>query len=193
MSSIVFNLISAAIAATVTWIWQKVFYSRRRQQRLRELQEAAASGEVALCLRVGGSSDPLLDIREYLRTHHPEIKQLICYQVTSEDARGNLDNPKIANRIIEDIYEGIRAYGKGKLSRVHFFPAGMIVYPLIVSAMLKSWCPVVVYHKTVNTYVPLYEINRDRIEKGKRDFKPLKTWSTQEIAEPTATQPALKA
>jgi hypothetical protein len=186
MSSIALNLISAAIAGLATYLWQRVASGRKRKKRLHALQQATASGEVAICLRVGGNADPLPDVEEYLTTKMPQIKQILFYQVSSEDAGGELDNPDMANRIVEDIYEGIRAYGRGKFTRVHFFPAGMLAYPPIASAMLSNWCPVVVYHKTASSYVPLYEINKDRFNQGKRDFKSLTFWSTQEVGAPSS-------
>jgi len=112
------NLISALIAATATWWWRSIQDRRLRSKRLKELQKAASEGEVAICIRVGGNADPVPDVLKYLRQYHPNIRQMIAYRISAEDAA--LDDPETAHRIIETICEGIRAYGKGEKARVHF-------------------------------------------------------------------------
>jgi hypothetical protein len=102
----------------------------------------------------------------------------------AEEAKSHgadLDNPAMAHRIVEDISDGIRAYGKEAVTRVHFFPAGMLAYPIVLGAMLGNWCPVVVYHRTGDSYVPLYEMNKDWIQKGKHDFPQLKEWEVLSV------------
>ena len=41
----------------------------------------------------------------------------------------------------------MREYGKQKIVRIHFFPAGMLSCPFLIGAMLSNLCPVVVYEK----------------------------------------------
>lgn len=184
MWSLLINLLSAAIAAIVTWCYQKFSQKRLRNRRLLELQQAATAGEVAICVRVGGLSDPVPDVLKYLREHHPAVRNLLVYRVSAEeadDAGATLDNPVTAQRIVEDIREGIRAYGKAEIARVHFFPSGMIAYPLMLGAMVGNWCPVVVYHKSKDAYVPLYEMSRDWIQQGKRGFESMKAWEVLSV------------
>jgi hypothetical protein len=193
MWSLLINLISAAIAAVLTWGYQKFSRKRLRNRRLHELQQAATAGEVAICVRVGGLSDPVPDVIKYLRGHHPDIRNLFVYRISAEeaeDAGATLDNPVTAQRIIEDIREGVRAYGKAEIARVHFFPSGMIAYPLMLGAMVGNWCPVVVYHKSKDAYVPLYEMSRDWIQQGKRGFELMKTWEIFSL-QSTSEVPAL--
>jgi hypothetical protein len=179
MQSILLNLISAAIAGVLTWGFQRWIRKRLRYRRLLELRKAAAADEVAVCIRVGGGGDPVPDVLKYMREHHPQISNLLVYRVSAAeagDAGTALDDPSAAQRIIEDIREGIRAYSQGVIARIHFFPAGMIAYPLVLGALVGNWNTVVVYHKPNNAYIPLYEMSKDWIHRGKRDFNSIKTW-----------------
>jgi SMODS-associated and fused to various effectors sensor domain len=188
MWSLIINLISAAIAAVATWGYQKFSRKRLRNRRLRELQQAATAGEVAICVRVGGLSDPVPDVLKYLREHHPAVSNLLVYRVSAEEAEeasATLDSPITAQRIIEDIREGIRAYGKAEIARVHFFPSGMIAYPFMLGAMVGNWIPVVVYHRSKDAYIPLYEMSRDWIQQGKRGFEFMKAWEVLPIMQAT--------
>lgn len=192
------NLVAAGLGGGIAWSWQKLRVRQRRYQRLREIQMAATTGEVAICVRVGGFGDPVPDVLKYLRTQHSMIRRLIAYRVSAEEAeaqRLSLDSPFTAQRIIEDICEGIRAYGKEEVTRVHFFPAGMLVYPVALGAMLGNWCPVVVYHRKKDTYAALYEIDKDWIQKGSHDFPQLKAWeiiTIEPAAEKTVIAPTHK-
>jgi hypothetical protein len=173
--SLLINLIAAAIGGMAVWGWRKWAQGRRRRRRLLALQRAASEGEVAICVRVGGMGDPVPDVLKYLRERHPNIKRLIAYRVSAEEADSKLDDQEVGNRIIKDLCDGVRAYGREAVSRVHFFPAGMLVYPLVFGAML-NWCTVVVYYRTKDSYAPLYEVDRDWIYKRHSEFKSLKDW-----------------
>jgi len=173
------SLFSAIFGAAIIWFWRKIRDRRQQIRRLREITQAAKTGEVAICIRVGGGADAAPDVLKYLKAHHPNITQLIVYRVSAGDAEkqgGRLDSDTTAAQIVEDINEGIRAYGKGGISRVHFFPAGMLAYAPALFAMMSNWGKVVVYHKQADTYAPLYEVDKDRRHLEKRDFPPLKNW-----------------
>ncbi|MCG3144830.1 MAG: hypothetical protein HONDAALG_02303 [Gammaproteobacteria bacterium] len=166
------NLAAAAFGGFVTWAWRTIHNKRLRDKRLQQIQTAAKEGEIAICIRVGGYSDPLPDVRNYLQAHHPNIAQILVYQASGEA----LDEPATAARIVEDVYEGIRAYGEGAISRLHFFPSGMVAYSPIIFTILSNWGKVVVYHKKTDAYVPLYEVDKDRRRLVKREFKSLNAW-----------------
>lgn len=173
------SLLSAFFGAAIIWLWRKIRDRRQQVRRLHEITQAAKTGEVAICIRVGGGADAAPDVLKYLKAQHPNITQLLVYRVSAGDAEkqdGKLDSEITAAQIIEDINEGIRAYGKGGISRVHFFPAGMIVYAPALFAMMSNWGKVVVYHKQADTYVPLYEVDKDRRHLEIRAFPPLKNW-----------------
>ncbi len=174
------NLGAAAFGGFVAWGWRTIHNKRLRHRRLQQIQTAAKEGEVAICIRVGGASDPLPDVRMYLQAHHPNIAQIVVYQASGEA----LDEPATAARIVEDIYECIRAYGEGPISRLHFFPSGMVAYSPIIFTILSNWGKVVVYHKKTDAYVPLYEVDKDRRYLVKREFESLNTW--QVVAVQTA-------
>lgn len=173
------SLFSAFFGVVLAWVWRSIRDKRRRAKRLREVAQAAQVDEVAICIRVGGSSDPVPDVLKYLRRHHQNIKQLIVYRVSAGDAErqgGNLDDEAMAAKIVEDINEGIRAYGQGEITRVHYFPAGMLAYAPALFAVMSNWGKIVVYHKQADTYVPLYEVDKDRRHSERREFASLKSW-----------------
>lgn len=173
------SLFSAFFGVALAWAWRRVRDNRRRARRLREVTQAAEVDEVAICIRIGGSSDPVPDVLKYLRAHHQNIKQLIVYRVSAGDAErkaGKLDDEAIAAQIVEDINEGIRAYGQGEIVRVHYFPAGMLAYAPALFAVMSNWGEIVVYHKQANTYTPLYEVDKDRRHSERREFASLKRW-----------------
>src|SRR5438105_211213 len=188
--SLLINLIAVAIGGAAVWGWRKSVLRRRRRRRLLALQQAASEGEVAICVRVGGMGDPVPDVLKHLREHHPNIGRLIAYRVSAEEADSRLDDQEVSNRIIKDLCDGVRAYGKEVVSRVHFFPAGMLVYPLVFGAML-NWCTVVVYYRTKDSYAPLYEVDKDWIYKRHSEFKSLKDWEVLTVsAIPAAPLPS---
>jgi hypothetical protein len=173
--SLLINLIAAAIGGASVWGWRKFVLGRRRHERLLALRRAASEGEVALCVRVGGGGDPVPDVLKFLREKQPSIKRLIVYRISAEEAGHRLDEPEVSNRIIKDLYDIVRAYGEGEVSRVHFFPAGMVTYPLVFGMML-NWCTVVVYYQSKGSYVPLYELDKEWIYKRQHEFKSFKNW-----------------
>ncbi len=184
MGEILINLIAAAIGGSLSWITQSLLRKRKQRRRLEKLERAAGGDEIAFCLRVGGTGDPVPDVLKYLRDNHPAIKQVFVYRISAQEAKAKagkeLDSPEMANRVIEDVLDGLRAYGRGEISRLHFFPAGMIAYPLVMSPIV-NWCRVVVYHRTSDSYVPLYELSKDVIHKGKDEFAQLAEWEVLEV------------
>jgi hypothetical protein len=195
----VVSLFSAFFGGALVWVWRKMRDKRRRIQRLREVTQAAKVDEVAICIRVGGSSDPVPDVLKYLRAHHQNIKQLIVYRVSAGDAErrdGRLDDEATAAKIVEDINEGIRAYGQGEITRVHYFPAGMLAYAPALFAVMSNWGKIVVYHKQADTYTPLYEVDKDRRHSERREFASLKSWEvipTQVAPEASLAAPGISA
>lgn len=181
--SLLINLIAAAIGGAIVWGW-KWLQGRRGRKRLRALRQTASEGEIAICVRVGGGSDPVPDARKYLREHQPAIKQLIVYRVSAEEAGNKLDEPGVSHRIAKDFSDLIREYGKGEVSRVHFFYSGMVAYPVIFGAMF-NWCPLLVYHRLIDKgiYVPLYQFSRDWFYKEQVEFKSLKKWELLSVTE----------
>jgi hypothetical protein len=192
----VISLFSAIFGGALIWLWRRIRDRRQQVRRLREITQVAKTGEIAICIRIGGGADAAPDVLKYLKAHHPNITQMIVYRVSAGDAEkqgGKLDSETTAAQIIEDINEGIRAYGKGGISRIHFFPAGMLAYAPALFAMMSNWGKVVVYHKQADTYAPLYEVDKDRRHLETRTFPPLKNWeviSTQAAME-TSSDAAL--
>ena len=147
--------------------------------RLLPLQQAANGQETALCLRIGGHGDPVPDVERYVREKLPQVTHLLAYNVSVEDVPdGNqeLTDLDLARRMVEDIVEGVRAYSKGTHGpMIHFFPAGMISYPPLLSALLSNATSVTVYQRTNQGYAPLYQIDRNLLF-ARRTFTPLKDW-----------------
>lgn len=185
LKSLLINLSAAAVGGCSGWLWKWWREARQRNKRLRELQQVPREDEVAICVRVGGGSDPRDDIKKYLRQALPTVKTLLLYDVAT--AESNLADPAVAEGIMEDIIEGLRAYAKSALTRVHFFPSGMLAYAPLVPAIMANWGRTVVYHRTSEDYVALYEINKDRIHQAGRAFPSVKTW--QVISIPEQAQP----
>lgn len=186
MGEIAINLIAAAIGGSLAWLAQSLLRKRRRYRRLAKLRQSANANEAALCLRVGGLGDPVPDVLKYLRDNHPAIKNLIVYRISSREAKSRagqeLDAPEVANRVIEDVLDGICEYGRGEVSRLHFFPAGMIAYPFSMSPII-NWCKVIVYHRTSDSYVPLYELSKNVVHKGRNEFQQLAEWEVLPISD----------
>ncbi len=154
------------------WKWKK---------RLEAIERTAREDEIAVCVRVGGNSQPISDVKKFLTEQRPDIKTLLVYSVSGEDAKDKLDEAKTAQRIIEDIFEGLRSYGEGQLTRLHFFPVGMLAYAPLTMATVSNWCPIVVYHYTNGTYRPIYEVSKESKNQTKRKFQPIKTWEVLKI------------
>ena len=66
------------------------------------------------------------DVKTFLTEQRPDIKNLLIYDVGAEDAKDKLGDSATSQRILEDIMEGLRAYGKGRLTRLHFFPSSRV-------------------------------------------------------------------
>lgn len=153
----------ALIAVKVQGWWQM-------RARLHDLTRIASGEAVALCIRLGGQSDPLPDVEHYLRQKQPNIHKILVYQAQADD----LDQSETAQRIIEDLREVIRQIGKERLTEVHLFVSGMIAYPIVLGALLGNWCPIVVYHmKASEGYVPLYRLTREWLQQKTRTTKVL--------------------
>ncbi|MGV3721311.1 MAG: SAVED domain-containing protein [Actinomycetota bacterium] len=166
----VWGIIGGLLALT----WERLGERRLRKHRLEALRKAAATGEVAVCVGLGGVGVPEPDVVRFLREHHPAVATVMVYQAP-DDAK--LDDPATALRVVEDLREWMREYGRQPMTRLHFFPAGMIAYPFLVGAMLSNLCPVVVYHRQKSgTYVPLYEWVKDAYEHPQRLTRRLASW-----------------
>ena len=171
ISSLIFFLLGFFVAGVHRWwVWKK---------RLSKIEQINRDNEVAICIRVGSPSDPLPDVKRFLKEKRPAINSLLIYNVTT----GNLDELRIAQRVVEDIVEGLRVYGKGEVTRVHYFPAGMIAYSSLLPAIISNWVSVVVYHKKSDTYVPLYEIDKELKNRDKRKLKPIKAWESVSLVD----------
>lgn len=145
------------------WVWKN---------RLAKIEQAARENEIAICIRVGSSSNPVKDVERFLKENRPAIKTLLIYNV----AAGKLDEIETAQSIVEDVLEGLRAYGEGEVTRIHYFPVGMLAYSSILPAIVSNWEAFVVYHKKSDTYVPLYQIDKEMKHQETRALKPTKAW-----------------
>lgn len=150
----------------------------QRGQRLRALQRVATEEAIALCVRIGGQSDPLPDVKAYLQKYQPRIRKVLVYSATSD----TLGDPATAERIIEDLREVIVHYGQERLTELHLFVAGMVAYPLVLGALLSNWCPIVVYHmRGSGEYVPLYRLTKEWLQRSKRTTRALSSVQVHEI------------
>jgi hypothetical protein len=172
MQSITLNLVASLIFFLLGffvdrirrwWLWKK---------RLAKIEQTARENEIAICIRIGGPSDPVPDVKKFLREKHPAIKTLLVYNV----AAGKLDETETAQSIVEDVLEGLRAYGKGEVTRLHYFPSGMLAYSSILAAIVSNWGAFVVYHKKSDTYAPLYQVDKELKNQEKRELKPVQAW-----------------
>lgn len=64
----------------------------------------------------------------------PSIKSLLIYNV----AAGKLDQIETAQSIVEDVVEGLRAYDECEVTRIHYFPSGMLAYSTILPAIMSN-------------------------------------------------------
>ena len=149
------NLISSIIFAAIGFSLAKLYTWWKWRKRLKALEQTAREDEIAICVRVGGNSKPIDDVKEYIKSNHPNIKNLLLYDVSADDAKDKLADSETAQRIVEDIMEGLRAYGSGKLTRLHFFPVGMLSYVPLTVGTISNWCPIVIYHYNNGTYLTL--------------------------------------
>jgi hypothetical protein len=172
VQSITLNLIASLIVFLLGfsvdwirrwWIWRK---------RLAKIEQTARENEVAICVRIGGNSDPVPDVKKFLCEKHPAINTFLVYNV----ATGKLDETETAQSIVEDIVEGLRTYGKGAITRIHYFPSGMLAYSAILPAIVSNWGAFVVYHKKSDIYVPLYQVDKELKNQEGRQVKPTQNW-----------------
>lgn len=182
--------LATAVGACAMWVAIKAQGWWQRRARLKALHRIAPDSAVALCVRIGGRSDPVPDVRAYLIGHQPNITQLFVYQAPENAA---LDNPEVAERIVEDLRETIAEYGKQQLSEIHLFPAGMVAYPFILGALLSNWAPVTVYHLKENQYIPLYQLSKEWLQSKKRRTRPLAKFRWEPIRAQSPKQTAFKA
>jgi len=172
MQSIALNLVASLIFFLSGFFVARIYRWWIWKNRLAKVEQTARENEIAICIRVGGNSVPEDDVKEFLREKHPAIKTLLIYNVAS----GKLDETKTAQSIVEDVLEGLRAYGKGKLTRIHYFPVGIVAYSSILPAIVSNWGAFVVYHKKSDGYVPLYQIDKEMKHQEKRALKPIRAW-----------------
>jgi hypothetical protein len=174
LKSVLLNVVASALWAIfgggLVILLKRLSDRSAKAKRLREISEASREGNVAICVRVGGRAAALPDVEDYLRKNLREIRTLLSYDVASSDlkADGSLINQETAASIVEDIVEGLAAYGKGTQARVHFFPSGIVAFAPLLLAIMTNWGRVVVYHLTEQGYVPLYELSKDRIHRATR-------------------------
>jgi len=136
-----------------------------RKRLLKQLSRIAPGESVAFILYVGGQSDPVPDVQAYLQNHKPEISKLILYKAPIDWQK---DDPKVALKILEDMRDMVASYGSGHIGEIHFFPSGMLVYPIAIGAMLSNWCPITVYHKQAGSYLPLYRLTKEWMQSRRR-------------------------
>lgn len=173
MSNLFWNLLAMIIGSVVTWGWTRVHTTRRRNERIRALRSVRSIAEIAICIRVGGTSDPLPDVRAFVRAELPGIKKIYLYDPKDEDI--DPASPDAALRIIEDIYEGLRQLGEQQVTRVHLFNSGILAYVPAPVSVFANWCPIVIYYRTTDTYVALYEVEKGH-RSHKRVTKPVSSW-----------------
>lgn len=164
IASLIFFLLGFSVDRIRRWlVWRK---------RLAKIEQTARENEIAICVRIGGNSDPVPDVKKFLCEKHPAINTLLVYNV----ATGKLDETETAQSIVEDVVEGLRTYGKGEITRIHYFPSGMLAYSSILTAIVSNWGAIVVYHKRSDTYVPLYQVDKELKNQESRQLKPIQVW-----------------
>lgn len=187
LKSVLLNVVASALWAIFGGGLVLLLKWRRERsakaKRLREISEVSSEGDIAICLRVGGRAAALPDVEDYLRKNRPEIRTLLSYDVASSDLKtdGSLTHPETAASIVEDVVEGLAAYGKGTQTRVHFFPSGIVAFAPLLLAIMTNWGRVVVYHLTEQGYTPLYELSKDKIHQATRVFPSTRTWQVVRV------------
>ena len=61
------NLISSIIFAAIGFGLAKLFTWLKWRKRLKALEQTARENEIAICVRVGGNSKPVDDVKEYIK------------------------------------------------------------------------------------------------------------------------------
>lgn len=176
----------AAAGGGLVYFGSKVLAWWSQRKRLHDLRRVAPNTAVAICVRIGGRSDPLPDVRAYLKEHQPHITQLYLYQAPDSAA---LDDPSQAERIVEDLREAVAEYAKQRLTDVHLFPVGMIAYPFVLGSLLSNWFPVTVYHLKHNGYVPLYQLSKEILQRKKRHTRPLAKFVRENVDDAVPSEP----
>lgn len=159
-------------------LWLRNRHKKDRKARLDALKIAAESGELAVCIWIGGQSNPQKDVLLYLQQYHPAIKHLLYYQAPASE---ELADPGTGLRIAEDVRDWVREFGEQKVTRIRFFPAGIVGYPFLFGAFLSNIAPVIVYQKQDGAYVPLYEWGAALKNSNSRTTEPLAAFRTLEV------------
>lgn len=172
------GLVTGGAGAAITYTVVKIKHWRDKKRRLSRLKQRAQSQSTVVCVWIGGQNDPLPDAIEYAQTNIPGAQSLCFYRPPKE---AKLDDPAIAERIMDDLIEGVREIGQGRTCTVHYFFAGMVAYAFIVPALLKNVCPVIVYYKAGATYQPLHEAAPERFGSTSRPTPALANFQIHEI------------
>lgn len=173
MISDVLSTLSAiwgVVGAAIAWLFGYVTGRLRRKRRLRALDRLEPDKAIFLIIWTGGKSDPEPDVREYLQSRGLGPLRGLSYKAPLKE---ELSDPEVAERLTEDLREMLTELGSGSLREVHLFYAGLVAYAPVIGAMLANWCTVVVYHKKADGYIPLYRLDKEWIQAGRRSFKPL--------------------
>ena len=178
----VFNLAAGALGIGVPVGTFGSFLDRKRREKklakryVNDLLMATQTGEVALCLSIGGKSIPEKDIVAYLSQGKTPPNSFLYY-ATPEGA--NLADPATAKRVCDDLAAMMKEVGKEKTTRIHLFINGMLAYPFVVGALLGNTTPTLVYYfdrdTNPQTYRPLYQWNPGDPHKP-RISAPLAPW-----------------
>ncbi|NUL83296.1 MAG: hypothetical protein HUU60_11325 [Armatimonadetes bacterium] len=174
------GLVTGGAGAVLTFIVVKVKRCWDRKERLKRLKLHARSQSTVICVWIGGTNDPLQDVLSYAQQHIPGARSVYYYR-PPDDAI--LADPTVAEKIVDDLIEGVREIGQGPTRAVHYFFAGMVAYAPIVPALLRNVCTVVVYQKTGETYVPLHETTEARLGAARRPSSSLAKFQTFTISE----------
>lgn len=176
MTDLLRELLEALKAETLAWaVWTGLtllsglllgqgWRALARRRWLRDLERAGQGGALALIVRIGGRSDPYPDVCRFLRERALLVDRVLVYEAPDDT---NLADPATALRIVEDLYDAIRACGRGELREIHLFYAGMVAYPVALGALLGNQAPVTVYHSAGATYIPLYRLDKQQLHQAR--------------------------
>ena len=74
-SSLIFFLAGLFISRFIVW-W-------KWNNRLKAIEQTTRDDEIAVCVRVGGNSQPVSDVKTFLTEKRPDIKNLLIYKCES--------------------------------------------------------------------------------------------------------------